>query len=291
MALAMWSCACGRRVPMTVAHCRCGKPRPEPAETLAGGAETIAKQPPAASSGGTWLPKLLGLLVLVALYFGSRMLNRFNTSKDARAAAVQGLGQVLDKQQASDMVRRHHDLCFDQYYKTGWGRRQRADFETDKYARCVIDKVMADLERESSTLQRAAAKAARSPRATPEPAPVATAAAQVPLRGVWEKAALEDVKVTEWQRGPQMKVRAEFVLAGAQLTQRGQCVLQVNCQGQPPGKTVGIGCVLQGDAQRATGSVRYYSEVPAPPSGSCELSLQLFDGTTTRSNPVVVPLQ
>src|SRR6185436_20336511 len=120
-------------------------------------------------------PKLLSVVVVVALYFGSRSFNRYSTSKEARQAAVQGLGQVLDPTQARDMVDRHHAGCFDAYYQTGWGRRQSATFATDKYAKCVLDKVMADLDRESSALQRAA-RAASPPRraaATTQPTPLA----------------------------------------------------------------------------------------------------------------------
>jgi len=247
MTLSMWTCSCGRRVPATVAQCRCGKPRPEAGETL-------------------------GVLALVGLYFGSRMLNRHNASKEARGAAVQGLSQVLDKQQASDMVRRH------QYYKTGWGRRQSSSFETQKYAKCVIDKVTADLERESTALRRATAP-------TPPPTPEAA------LRGEWGQATLGDVKVTEWQRAPQLKVGAEFLVLGAKLTQRASRVFQVNCEEQPPGKTVVVGCALQVDGPKATGTVRYSYDVPGPPKASCNLSLQLSDGYSTRTNTVVVPLR
>lgn len=285
----MWTCSCGRRVPDSVAQCRCGKPR-SGSSTSSSRAEVLeepqARPPATTNRSGT--AKVVGLLVVIALYFGSRLLNRYNVSKDARRTAVQALGQVLDKEHAEDMVRRHHDACFDQFYTTGWGRRQSARFETEKYAKCVIDRVMASLDKEGAALRHAAAPTPRPARETS--APVATPMPEAPLRGEWGQATLGDVKVTEFKRSPQLTFAVEFVALGPKLTQRGQCVFQVNCDGQPPGRTVVVGCPLQVDGPKGVGRVRYSYDVAGPPTASCTLSLQLSDGYSTRSNEVAVPL-
>ena len=88
-------------------------------------------------------PKLVGVLIVVALSCGSRLLIRYHASKQARGAAVERLGQVLGRRQARDRVGLHHDQCFDQYY-------QARRFETDQYLKCVSDKVRADLQREGA---------------------------------------------------------------------------------------------------------------------------------------------
>lgn len=285
-----WTCSCGRKVPWSIAVCRCGKPRPEPGATLSGGAEALAKLPPAESGRDwSWVPKVLGVLALVGLYFGSRMLNRYNASKEARGAAVAALAKVMGPAQAKDAVGRHHDQCFDQYYKTGWGRRQSSSFETEKYARCVLDKLTADLEKDGSA-RAAAAHAARPAR----PQPVATMATPTPPpvdRPHWGKVSLGDVKVVEFKREPQLTFKVDFVALGSNLTREAYCSFLVNCQEQAGRAPIVVGCPLQVEGVKGTGTLHYAQAGPAPAPGTCQLELQLSDGSTTRSNTVNVALR
>lgn len=287
-----WTCSCGRKVPWSIGVCRCGKPRPEAGATLSGGAEALAKlPPPEPGHSWSWAPKVLGVLALVGLYFGSRMLNRYNASKEARGAAVSALGKVMGPAQARDAVGLHHDECFDQYYKTGWGRRQSSSFETEKYARCVLDKLTADLEKDSAARRAAAASAARP---APRQQPVAVAPTPTPApveRPNWGQVTLGDVKVAEFKREPQLTFRLEFVALGNRLTREAYCSFLLTCQGQAARAPLVVGCPLQVEGVKATGKLEYAQAGPAPAQADCRVELQLSDGSTTRSNRVDVPLR
>src|SRR5262245_6521842 len=200
-----WTCSCGRKVPWSIEVCRCGKPRPEAGATLAGGAERLAQLPkPEPGVDWSWVPKALGVLALVGLYFGSRMLNKYNASREARGAAEQAIGRAVDPKTAKEVVGKHHDACFEQYYKTGWGRRQSPSFDTEKYARCILEKSASQIQKDTTAAQLAAmkdAQAAREEQRRQAAVTAAAAAAAAPptpaptARAGWGKVSLGDLKV------------------------------------------------------------------------------------------------
>jgi len=294
MANLPWTCSCGRKVPWSITVCRCGKPRPEPGPTLAGAAEALSKLPQAeAGPDWSWVPKLLGVLALVGLYFGSRMLNRYNASKEVRTAAVQALGEALGETQASEAVARHHAGCFDKFYETGWGRRQSSRFDTEKYARCVLDQVQSELTRNRTAQGLAALEATRAERAArgrrvaaarpPSAAPVE--------RPSWGQVTLGDVKLVSWSREPQLTVEATFLALGSQLTRDAFCSFRVSCDGQADQVPLVVSCPLSLDGVKGTGRLQYALAGSATADASCSLELQLSDGGTTRSNTVAIPLR
>jgi len=294
-----WTCSCGRKVPWSIAVCRCGKPRPEPGATLAAGAELIAKQPPQQASGvdWSWVPKVLGVLALVGLYFGSRTFNKYNASRQARAAAVEALGKVVGAKIAGDAVGKHHEACFEQYYKTGWGRRQSSKFDGEKYARCILDKSVGQIQSDASAARVAEAREAQERRAA-ERQQVAAAPVSAPAptssptqRPEWGQVSLGDVKVAEWKREPQLRLKVGFVALGNNLTRDAQCAYSVHCETRPVRPPLVTPCPLQVQGVKGTGMLEYVEPGPAPANVACSLELQLSDGRSTRTNKVNLALR
>jgi hypothetical protein len=294
-----WACSCGRKVPWSIAVCRCGKPRPEPGATLAAGAELIAQRPSQQASGvdWSWLPKVLGVLALVGLYFGSRMFNKYSASKEARGAAEQALARVVDAKVAKDAVGKHHEVCFEQYYKTGWGRRQSSKFETEKYARCILDKSVGQIQNDVSAARVAAAREAQERRAA-QRQQVAAAAVSAPAptssptqRPEWGQVSLGDVKVAEWKREPQLRLKVGFVALGNNLTREAHCAFTVHCETRPVRPPLVTACPLQVQGVKGVGTLEYVEPGPAPAGVACSLELQLSDGRSTRTNKVQLALR
>ena len=97
-------------------------------------APTAAAAVGAADPSRAWVGKVLAFVAVVAVYFGTRGCNRYLASREARGAAVEALGAVMEPAEARTLVERYHQACFDEHYKTGWGRRGKSSFDTEKYA-------------------------------------------------------------------------------------------------------------------------------------------------------------
>ena len=85
---------------------------------------------------------VLGLMVLV--YFGSRACNRQLASNEAREQAKQALTGSIGAEGAAAAMGRYHGACFDQTYRTGWGRRQGSKFDEEQYVNCLLTRLRAD---------------------------------------------------------------------------------------------------------------------------------------------------
>lgn len=176
MALEMWDCPCGRRVPGHVETCRCGRAR------TAVPASAPPFVPPAAleptSLHQTTGLRAVGVLVaMVAVYFGSRACNREVASRDVRAQAEQELTRSLGAANAETALNRYHRECFGLTYSTGWGRRQGSKFDDQKYVACLVDRVRKDQQFASG------ASSGRPRRSSYEPLPTRVPGAGPPRLG------------------------------------------------------------------------------------------------------------
>jgi len=182
MALEMWECPCGRRVPGHVDTCRCGRPRaaaPVPREATPRAAAPPPPSAPASSiyqSTGLRAVGAFGVMILV--YFGSRACNRDVLSRDVRQQAEEALTPSLGAENAKTALNRYHRACFSETYSTGWGRRQASKFDDEKYVSCVMERLVKDPEVAGARGETRPARRAAAPVRTPPPA--APAAPVVP---------------------------------------------------------------------------------------------------------------
>jgi hypothetical protein len=135
-----WACrGCGRRVPRSVDTCRCGVARPYDFFWWMGWtAQDYERRAPY---------KLLGLctgVLIVAVIYGTRSVDRWLTSREARAAAVEAVTKVAGAQHAESLVARHHLACFNQRATTAWERLQGSKFNRVKYVDCIVNAVQKD---------------------------------------------------------------------------------------------------------------------------------------------------
>ncbi len=282
MVVATWPCSCGRRVPASVGVCRCGQPRPALHAGEVSGAE--AAPPREGDESWAWLAKVLPVVGMVALYFGSRLLYRHLDSTAARDAVVTALAERIPRETARRVVDRYHAVCFEQHYRIGWGRRASAHFEGEAYARCVADRVIADFDRDPPELP--AVTMPRRPR--PAPSPVTTMPASP--RPTFGPVTLGDVKIVSFEREPQAKVQAGFVAIGKGMTTSAFCAFLIQCEGRSRGLPIVVPCLLQVDGIKATGELHHAGNQAAPAGTVCRLELALSDGSQTRSNTVVTTL-
>ena len=293
-----WTCPCGRRVPSAISTCRCGKTRDDarPSTAARPRAPTAAAGVGAADPSRAWVGKVLAFVAVVAVYFGTRGCNRYLASREARGAAVEALGAVMEPAEARTLVERYHQACFDEHYKTGWGRRGKSSFDTEKYATCMVRRA----ESEMNKARLAAFTAARhSPPAAPTPASSPTPATAIATpgagSGVVGRVFIGDVKLLGFAREPQLTVRVSFMAVGGAeaLRQSVLCSYSIDCGGQPQGPSGGpmtTSCPLTIDGARGMGELHVALASPAPPDEPCRLSLALTDGTQLRSNTTLVPL-
>jgi hypothetical protein len=295
-------------VPSALSTCRCGGKRSE--------AWPGAAQPPAtsrASSGGgsdaspAWVGKVLTVLAVVAVYFGSRGCNRYVASREAREAALEALTEAMGPEEARAIVEAHHAACFDEHYKTGWGRRSKSSFDGEKYASCMVRRA----ESQVTELKLAAAKATRrraapTPRATSRPVPVSIPPptptpdpAVSMLVGATEdygQVVVGDARLLDFQRAPQLTVRLSFTAVGRTeaLRRYGLCSHVVRCEGRAfdssPGQRMVLPCPLQVAGAKGTGEIHFALADPAPAEGACSIELALTDGHQVRSNTIEMPL-
>ncbi len=264
---------------MTV--CRCGQPRPE--APFSEQPDLEAASPSGATGGWSWLPKVLPVLLAVALYFGSRLWNRHQASEEARAAAVQVLSEVMPADEAKRAVSRHQAVCFEECYKTGWGRRASSTFDGEKYAKCVMNRLSSDLDQEAAAPPRPLATA------RPRPLPPVTTP-PMPSPPPFGPVTLGDLKILAFQRQPQATVQASFVAVGKQMRSGAFCAFLIACEGRARGLPLLTPCTLKVDGIKATGELHYALKDPAPAESACRLELSLSDGSSVRSNTVAAPL-
>jgi hypothetical protein len=145
MALETWDCPCGRRVPGRVETCRCGRARPAASTPLP---PSIPLPPssgePTSLLQSTGLRAVGTLVAMVAIYFGGRACNREVASRDVRKQAQEALAGSIGAQNAETALNRYHRHCFDDTYRTGWGRRQASKFDDQKYVACLAARVRQD---------------------------------------------------------------------------------------------------------------------------------------------------
>lgn len=153
---ASWTCECKRRVPARVDTCRCGKSRPE--DTTASGAADWAEQQEArrlaataaaaeaggaAADGGLFGAKSLiqfgGVVLLLAVFFGSRYFIRYRTSNQVRAVVISELAKDRGEGAAAEQVDKVHWGCFEPNYHMSFKRRGgQSTFDEEAYATCML---------------------------------------------------------------------------------------------------------------------------------------------------------
>lgn len=300
-----WTCECGRKVPAHVEACRCGKARP--VEVGATGAaewaeRQAAHQPAAPEAGGLLSAKSLvqfgGLVLVVALFFGSRYFNRYRASREVRAAMISELSKQVGTEVATGLVDKVHWACFEPNYHMSFKRRGGSStFDDAKYSSCALRALeheagqmrtasqLASLEKE-----RAEREARRQAAAARTEALSATATTPLPGQAPPESStpsaprlvALSGLKVLSFDRSSST-LRAEFLVIGSG-NEKFVCRYSLACG--PEQRVAGEGllsCVTPRDAVRADGELHFTLSKPVP-EGLCTLNLDLTDGSTGTSN-------
>jgi hypothetical protein len=238
-----------------------------------------------------WVGKVAGVVLLAGLYFGSRGCNRYIASRDARSAAVEALSPIMGEAEAKAAVDRHHGACFEQHYRTGWGRRQSSKFDGEKYAECVIRKLESEMgetrraERKTSPQKRRVSTATRSP--SPPPTPAAASDDGSAL-------AIGDVKVLSFVRAPYLTFHVRFTATGSPgaLRHATMCSYVVDCGGKAQATSshaerLVVPCM----AKAGEGSLHVAQGGPATSEGACTMDLALTDGHQIRSNKLLFRLE
>lgn len=151
-----WTCGCGRKVPGRVDTCRCGQQRP--VETTASGAADWLEQREAAQraatgatvsadgagegDGGLFGSKSLiqfgGVVLMLALIFGTRYFNRYRVSSQIRGVVIAELAKDRGEQAATDAVDKAHWGCFEPNYHMSFRRGGGSTFDEERYAACML---------------------------------------------------------------------------------------------------------------------------------------------------------
>jgi hypothetical protein len=288
-------------VPLSVDTCRCGAARPDDA---LGATTAIPPDVPSTAepeTGGLpkWVVQLGGLVAVLGVYFGSRSCNRWQTSREVRAAAVEALSGAVGAESAEKLVTLHHLKCFDETYQTGWGRRQASKFDEEKYVQCIVR----GIEKDGRSVMRQAAVlppesvATRLPVATPPMAaqpPPTTPSTPEPDYG---RLTLGDFKLQVFKKQPNLQLAFTFAALGqpAAILHKGGCSIDVECGGQGNipiyNERALTECPLQVDGLIGKGSVATSWVTAAPAEGTCRLRFALTRNSQLTSNEMVVELQ
>ena len=297
-----WTCACGRRVPLGVATCRCGTPRPvdaSPAPDRFSGAEGLSFPRPVAKESQSlprWMKQLGSILLLAGVYFGSRGCSRWQTSREARNASVEALSEVVGEEHAGSLVDRHHDACFQETYRTGWGRRQSAQFDEEKYVACIVRAIEKD-GRAATRGPRAQAPVRARPQGLAPPSPASPTPTPTPTpEPDYGPVTLGDLKVTVFKRTPNVQLVFKFMALGkTEALQRAtSCIVDVQCGGQPiPGFSSPsiTDCELEVDGVLGRSDMARSWGNTTPVQGDCTLRVAVVRGSRLQSNELVVPLK
>lgn len=282
-------------MPAAIKVCRCGAPRPADAGVVgpASGATSRNASPTADGASQSlpkWVTQVGGLLLVVSLYFGSRGCNRWQGSREARNASVEALSEVVGAEGARTLVDRHHGACFDETYRTGWGRRQAAKFDVEAYVKCIVRAV----EKEGRNPPREARVHAPvpAPRQTPLPSPTPTPTPE-PDYGL---ITIGDFEVTLFKRLPNVQLVFKFVAVGqAEALKRAKsCMADVQCGGRRiPGfrEPTFTDCELEvnGSSGRSDKAMSWGNTTPV--QGDCTLRFAVVRSSRLQSNEIVVDLK
>jgi hypothetical protein len=292
-----WACNCGRRVPIAVEVCRCGAHRPADAGPGAPAPEVGSRYvPPIAGKESRSLPKWTrqvgGLLLAVGVYFGSRGCYRWQASRDARNTSVEALSPLVGAEDARTLVDRHHAACFDETYRTGWGRRQSSKFDAEAYVKCIV-RAFEKEGRNAPREVRAHAPAA-APRQMPTPPPLPT---RTPTpEPDYGPITLGNFQVTLFKRQPNVRIVFQFAAIGRReaLERAKSCVVDVQCGGHPiPGfdDPIVTDCELKVNGSSAVSGKAMSWGNSTPVQGDCTLRFAVVRASRLQSNEIVVDLK
>jgi hypothetical protein len=277
VALEMWDCPCGRRVPGHVETCRCGRPRTSNPAPRAPVPERPV-DPPASLYQSTGLRAVAAFAAMVAVYVGSRACNREVASRDARRQAEEVLARSLGPEASKTAMDRYHRACFAETYHTGWGRRQASKFDAEKYVSCLVDRVKKDRGL-ASPVQPEMPLAAAEPTATPS-----SYDSSGPLR-------VSEPRLLKLER-PSNTYWIVLRVAGGPLPRYARVLQREHCDGSASGarfysaQELELG--FEGEMSKAS-AIGYARCAPHCRSCAVELAIGEHSGVPT-SNTVVVKL-
>jgi len=223
---------------------------------------------------------------MVAVYFGSRACNREVASRDVRKQAQEALAREIGPQNAETALNRYHRSCFDETFRTGWGRRQASKFDDEKYVVCLTDSV-----RKDRGLRQGASSAPEPVRIDKgEPPPRPTRDNSGPLR-------VHDGRVYFYQP-PGTVAGIALKVSGEPLPRFTEVACRLVCDGAPVGPEFGqcgrLELGFQGDPSAAVVTVPW-ERTPRCRSFAVELGLVVETLRPPRrwlpvSNTLVVPV-
>jgi hypothetical protein len=239
-----------------------------------------------------WVKQVAGLLLVAGVYFGSRGCNRWQASREARSASVEALSQVVGAKDARALVDLHHDACFGETYRTGWGRRQAAKFDVEAYVKCIVRAV----EKEGRDVQREARVHAPLPAPTRAPTPLPRPTSTPTPEPDYGPVTLNDFQVTLFKRQPNVQLAFEFVAVGQTeaLKRARSCMVDVQCGGSRiPGyaEPTFTDCELEVDGSRGRGDKAMSWGNTTPVQGECTLRFAVMRASRLQSNEIVVDLK
>ena len=280
----MWACSCGRRVPASVAACRCGATRPSD-DSPSGAADFVQQRAaatatseaaaPSSGEGGVYrgYVQIATVLLAVAVFFGSRACNKWRTSSQARAQLIEGLSPKLGADNAKRVAEAHHDACFESSYRMG-GRRRASRFDDEAYVECVLSAVRKDPSslRAPEASTPAATTVAAAPPVVTRVAPTAAPVAQATIR---------DVNVLTFVRETGV-VELQFVASGASLAGL-TCEYRVGCSSGGEGLGGTSACLSGAGGGDVAGSLSVLLG-KSPGEGVCSVFVRLTGSEGPRSS-------
>jgi hypothetical protein len=117
--------------------------------------------------------KIAGFLVVLGLVVGVKFCSKQNLSRDVRKAMYERYSELGDTETVKTLVDQNHDAFFSQCYKMGFVKGSKTEFDADRYADLMDDKVASDLRSRRTQAQMEAFNARQA--APPRPVPVTVA--------------------------------------------------------------------------------------------------------------------
>jgi hypothetical protein len=118
--------------------------------------------------------KLAGFLVVLGLVLGVKFCGKQSLSRDVRKAMYERYSELGDAEAVKTLVDESHDAFFSQCYKMGFLKGSKTEFDAERYADLMDDKVGSELQAARMKTQLAAQNEAREAAAR-RPAPVTLA--------------------------------------------------------------------------------------------------------------------